>query len=780
MAAPSNKSSSSPIPGRANPSPRSSEIGNPMRRSFTGNPFSKPSIIPNPRGLNPNTPANSPSELPRRNSSVSRESVVTLRDSEDNKENGKMAKLRSPMGSKGSGTKNFMSPTISAASKINASPRKRILEERNEQVRASVSVSDVKIASFSPAISDSSDHKKEEEEEILAAPPVSAESEAISDSKAKKVVFVESELDNLEPTFKISPPPPPLCSSSPSIPVIAPLDSDPLAPPYDPKTNYLSPRPRFLHYKPNPRVELYLSKSKEGKRLEDSFASRSFSDSDITDDEEEIYSESLPKESEEDISSGEDVRAEDKQEDDEEEELLVSEPSPIDAMISKETVEAKTEFKPPRSVWRSKLTALLIILSVLCVSISVANLPVIDHSVFDGIPAFLKQYDQPEILEFAKASLDEIAQRFPVWYANSISSLSKLISNLREAHKVEPLHYFNLSALVEDDFEMNVFVPTREKREFHIGADKALQIDAEYQEQVHQKADEASSEVEEETPEIHFSTDLVEAGQVPSAELVEPESSIAEKSQEENDPIPISQADEARSEVFEAEVPQEVGVSSGAEMEAQVSEAEMPQEEVDVSSGAEMEAAKDYLFSSETPEAGVTVDESREDSFSKVNVLGMAFLVLALIASTGFFFVKKGSNNSTLNSFDVSIKGQGLVNKKLDSSPTLNKPGNTFEVRDFSGESCPSEMSSYRNTSYNNNKKGLNSRNEAQSYERKTKKNQRRESMASSSMDSSMGSPSYGSFTTYEKIPVKYGQGDDEVITPVRRSSRLRSYVTSS
>lgn len=700
-------------------------------------------------------------EIPRRNSSVSRESVLTLRDSEDNKENGKMAKLRSPMGSKGSGTKSFMSPTISAASKINASPRKRILEDRNEPVRASVSVSDVKIASFSPAISDSSDHKKEEaEEEILAAPPVSAESEAISDSKAKKVVFVEPELDNLKPTFKISPPPP-LCSSSPSIPVIAPLDSDPLAPPYDPKTNYLSPRPRFLHYKPNPRVELYLSKSKEGKRLEDSFASGSFSDSDITDESEETYSESLPKESEEDISSGENVRAEDKQEEDEEEELLFSEPSPIDAMISKETVEAKTEFKPRRSVWRSKLTALLIILSVLCVSISVANLPVIDHSVFDGTPAFLKQYDQPEILEFAKASLDEIAQRFPVWHANSISSLSELIYNLREAHKVEPLHYFNLSALVEDDFEMNVFVPTREKREFHIGADKALQIDAEYQEQVHQKTDEASSEVEEETPEIHFRTDSVEAGQAPSAELVEPESSVAEKSQEENDfeddPISISQADEARSEVFEAEVPQEVGVGSGAEMEAQVSEAEMLQEEVDVSSGAEMEAAKDDHFSSETPEAGVTVDESREDSFSKVNVLGMAFLVLALIASTGFFFVKKGSNNSTLNSSDVSIKGQGLVNKKLDSSPTLNKPGNTFEVRDFSGESCPSEMSSDQNTSsYNNKKKGLNSRNEAQSYERKTKKNQRRESMASSSMDSSMGSPSYGSFTTYEKIPAKY------------------------
>lgn len=57
-------SSSSPISStRPNPSARNSEIKDPMRRSFTGNPFSKPPpIVPNSRGgFNPNTPANSPS-----------------------------------------------------------------------------------------------------------------------------------------------------------------------------------------------------------------------------------------------------------------------------------------------------------------------------------------------------------------------------------------------------------------------------------------------------------------------------------------------------------------------------------------------------------------------------------------------------------------------------------------------------------------------------------------------------------------------------------------------
>lgn len=48
---------------KPNPSPRNSESKDPMRRSFSGNPFPKPSsILANSRGgFNPNTPANSPS-----------------------------------------------------------------------------------------------------------------------------------------------------------------------------------------------------------------------------------------------------------------------------------------------------------------------------------------------------------------------------------------------------------------------------------------------------------------------------------------------------------------------------------------------------------------------------------------------------------------------------------------------------------------------------------------------------------------------------------------------
>ncbi|KAM3198853.1 hypothetical protein P3L10_034416 [Capsicum annuum] len=49
-----------------------------------------------------------------------------------------------------------------------------------------------------------------------------------------------------------------------------------------------------------------------------------------------------------------------------------------------------------------------------------------------------------------------------------------------------------------------------------------------------------------------------------------------------------------------------------------------------------------------------------------------------------------------------------------------------------------------------------------------------------------MGSPSYGSFTTYERIPAKHvsvfnlASGGEEVIIPIRRSSRIRSHVNFS
>lgn len=60
MAAPRNRSPS-PNLARPNPNLRASETNSTMRRSFSGNPFARPSsLVTNPRSFNPTTPANSP------------------------------------------------------------------------------------------------------------------------------------------------------------------------------------------------------------------------------------------------------------------------------------------------------------------------------------------------------------------------------------------------------------------------------------------------------------------------------------------------------------------------------------------------------------------------------------------------------------------------------------------------------------------------------------------------------------------------------------------------
>ena len=653
-----------------------------------------------------------------------------------------------------------MSPTISAASKITPSPRKRILEERNEMERASVSFPELKIPSFGESVNGSeSEYKKEggEEEAPVSSkgvPVVNAKAELPPNSEA------EPELINLDPSFKISPR---------SAPVIAPLDSDPSAPPYDPKTNYLSPRPRFLHYKPNPRVELYLDKGREGgKRLDDIFSFGSFSDTDAT-EEEMTQSDDSPKELEDDVSSSEEAKAEAKEQEQEEDELIVSESNPNTELLSpkEETVEAKNAPKR-RSVWRSNLKALLIVLSIACVSFSVANLPVVDHSVFDSSANFFKDYDHSEMLAFGKARLDGLAQKLGIWYENSVTFLYDLVSYLR-GPDVESLHYYNLTDLFEDvridGYDVSVFVMPIRSLEIDVGD--------EYEEKQLGQEAETSFDVGEETPDQQITSPVSElVFGVPKAELVEPESGLSGDDFEPHS-APIL---EEVSEALKTELVEPENSPSGGDFEAdramvtQADEVQLQSEvsQVDMSSsGAEIEPAKVEDFGSEPPtydapseedaKASEDVDfaaDGTEDNSSKVKVLGMALLVvLAAIGSAAFVATKNSNNGPTLNA------KSSVVAKKSNISPEKSN----LEVKqhsswNYSGDYCPSEMSSYdNNTSYYNQKgltkKGLNE--EAQSYERsQKKKGQRRESMASS-MDSSMGSPSYGSFTTYEKIPTK-------------------------
>ena len=107
-----------------------------------------------------------------RRSSLGRECGIHFQDNEQ-KENDSdlnhktVLRVRPPFITKG--TKNFMFPTISAASKINPSPRKKVLGERNESIRTSAPLSEEKFHFFSDNILEFNDEN--ELKENMVTPP---------------------------------------------------------------------------------------------------------------------------------------------------------------------------------------------------------------------------------------------------------------------------------------------------------------------------------------------------------------------------------------------------------------------------------------------------------------------------------------------------------------------------------------------------------------------------------------------------------------------------------
>ncbi|EPS64830.1 hypothetical protein M569_09953 [Genlisea aurea] len=220
------------------------------RRSFTG-PYSRPNVMTASRRFEPpSTPANSPYDFGRNYDE--KENDVMMKD------NGLFLRCSSPAKN---GNKNFMSPTISAASKFTPSPRKRaLLAERTDPIRSSMFLSDGKAMFFSANVSQ--DAKSENGSSLVSSPIAAAA--ACDEEEEEEVDVCHSKSSTKKVTFSD----------------LAPLDADPSLPPYDPKTNYLSPRPQFLHYKP-PDPSLGILES------DDCVSGETFSDSQVTEAEEE-------------------------------------------------------------------------------------------------------------------------------------------------------------------------------------------------------------------------------------------------------------------------------------------------------------------------------------------------------------------------------------------------------------------------------------------------------------------------------------------------------------
>ncbi|PHT28935.1 Serine/threonine-protein kinase TOR [Capsicum baccatum] len=238
--------SPSPLSIRSFPShPRTSENNNSTpRRRFNGNLFLRPSVHATHRGFNPVTPANShaDSTIMVSNSGKGELGSFSLSWGFDEKENeSKAAKLKSP--SKGS--KNFMFLTISTSSKIAQSRKKKILVERNDPVRTSITLSDGKATFFS---ANSDEHKQNSKKVMEPKETVSVDGLPPVTKTPKRVMFLEASLnfESLSDTVTMDSD---ICNDEPLVsPALASLDADPSLPPYNPKTIYLSLRKPKLDY----------------------------------------------------------------------------------------------------------------------------------------------------------------------------------------------------------------------------------------------------------------------------------------------------------------------------------------------------------------------------------------------------------------------------------------------------------------------------------------------------------------------------------------------------
>ncbi|CAL5199526.1 unnamed protein product [Lathyrus oleraceus] len=921
--------------------PRNSESSNHLRRSFNGNPFSKPSsLMANPRSSFSHTPANSPIDIQRKSFEYEKENVKDqmllkpgkIRSPSPAATSKSSKNFMSPTIS--ASFKVAESPRRKILAERNETAhssdhkiyvRKVTFADPLEQKRLDASIdgnenpfpsfesddmssenlSDSDAASLipsddllfenmpvpmnSPLIPQNEIHTFENvsveplipQNEIhtfdnVSVEPLIPQNEIYIESSFENVSR-EPDFVNLDPTFKLSPP-----AATPPVSykhtVVDPLDADPsISAPYDPKTNYLSPRPQFLHYRPKPQIE-----------LEDRFImSASFSDSEVTED---TQSEESLKESE-DVSSGETLKQEEDQ---------ISEPSPVRTLLPEETVEAKDLPKSRFSLW-SKAVALILLLSIAFVSISVINSPGIDHAVFGE---FYEAYKLSEISEFARANFDQfsqfsianydsLARNLHIWFTKSLYSITELFSDVRGSHNLAQLQYFNLTLLndytVVNQYpicgysENEIGTTNLHAQEQPVASEIAVDenfgdISAEhyevYEEQLHHDIEMAtgfgnaldaleSEEVHKGQPATIFESEdqalqlseieyldaklaqevgvegvpdseeaLVEAFKSQSVTLVEPEQALqlVEAAKDENQtpsdaelvhlvdiddtpeseeafkPVTLVELEQAlqmeenqtprdvdgdseykpnsnseAAEIHNKEVYGEDSVDtrlaqeSDAKLNGKESVADLKHSPVSDSEAAEIHTDdKEVGESASTDAAAIRRNEQLlEASHIPQN------MVLYLLLCAGTIIIAGATFNWSRKVKNISRKPniESEINQITPDKPSgRNAPAEMDDVGESSpsemvGESCPSEFSSFeKSSSYR-----VSQLNEATtSIDKKRRNNYRRESLVSSN---SMDSPSYGSLTVFEKIPK--GRGDDEIVTPVRRSSRIRSLATS-
>lgn len=826
-------SSSSPsIPSRPNPKPRNTETGDLMRRSFRGSPF--------------------PTDSSRRNSTGRESSRLEFGDKENQNDKDQISNVVKV--SKCS--KNFMSPTISAVSKINPSPRKKILSDKNEvsrsfdkthhqvQFRSSVSFSDVV-----SIIGEDKDNEQICIDEKKQLDEVESHDITVTDFDEKL-----QNKSNDDSSLKMSPLPP---SGPYTFPVFESHEVDPLVAPYDPKKNYLSPRPQFLHYKPNPRIEHHFD---ESRKLEELFTSESSSsDTDLSADE---------SQQEEEVTSQESVvaveeKAEEIQDEAGEEGLEVAESDDEEEEVIGESIEEETHQTSKQSRFKtSKLFGWILVLGVTYLLL-VSSVTFTQPSVIKDSP-FNQFHISPEILKSARESYEQLNVKLVMWAEASLVYMDKLISSLREQEEYGPFQFHNLTDIWEDTrLSDTVFQTTsgeisvagllvdsqdwsleemdieeenvgdQEPEETENSCENSLEADYEEDgEEVEQENEgrEVNSEMVFESNNKHIEIEMAADAEVNGGEKYSESLSEEGNGGQETDDVEgqreyeemdqknieeghesettLAQNEENNMELAQSDAHQLDDVESAATSGHQQDETEVANAETALEEGDIGEiAGKSLGISEETTDVehdgndleeesgfGEVVNDagSEEILFSnqkKVVVLFSTVMVLLAAAAT-FLLAKKKTKPVMLQHEDAEpiisdtkeyVPVENLIKERLSS---LNfqeeKEVDDDKKRDVS--SLPSEMS----ISFHKSKslRSCSNRDDLKEYQSGggggKKSNDSGESMASSASEYSIGSVSYGSFTTYEKIQKKSGYNkEEEMVTPVRRSSRIRNHQHS-
>ncbi|KAG2268440.1 hypothetical protein Bca52824_062995 [Brassica carinata] len=859
-------SSSPSIPSRPNPKPRNSETGDLMRRSFRASPF--------------------PGKITRGAESGDKENQISD------------AVVKAPKPSK-----NFMSPTISAVSKINPSPRKKILSENElsrsfdkshhhvTQVRSSVTFCDV--------VSFIGEEDKDKDQIFIGEKKKEEEEEESHD-------VTVTDMD--DSSFDVSP----LTASVPfTFPAFEANEVDASVTPYDPKKNYLSPRPQFLHYSPNPRIEC--------KQLEELFTSESSSsETDMSakesQHEEEVVSpesvEEVAEESqqvEELVLSVEEEGEVTLEESDDEEHLEAVESEEKEEVVVGESTEETRQLSKQSRFKTSKLLGWMLVLGLaytLLVSSVTLTLPNISQD---------------------SHSFEQFSEKLGLWAGSSLVYMGKLISSLREEQGYGPFQFHNLTGVLEETrLSDAVFQPT--SGEISVAGslvdslDLSFETDTEEESGVTQEPEELessgeinledvyeedSNELEQESEGGEFTLATVtevNVGEVYSESLSEEEEEESggqatdgveeqreyeknevhehettsaqndEKMMEESEsnahhlddvePVTEVNVGEVYSEsLSEEEEEEESGgqATDGVEEQREYEKNEVHEHETtsaqndekmmeesesnahhldDVEpaaiSGHQQEDTSALANSDSVPEEGgigetgeASLDVSAETSDvdgndleeesgigeevsvnaedwkeillnnqKKVMVLVSTVMVM-LAAVAAFLLANKKAKPVMQEDSEPTTVSDAAKEVNVEHAPVENLIKERFSSLNFQEEeeeevnddmkreevssSFPSEMS----FSFHKDKslRSCSNRDELKEYQSGggRKSNDSGESMASSASEYSIGgSVSYGSFTTYEKIQKRSGRKEEEeMVTPVRRSSRIRNHQHS-